>query len=126
MKHVDRRLCSLALSALLLLLACGGKGKPGSDAPGGGPRGPGGPPGMGERGGDMRFPVEVAEVEAQRVEYTVTAVGSVEPYERVQVTARVAGVVERVRFREGDKVTPGRVLVEIEPQRYRVAVTSAQ
>ena len=67
---------------------------------------------------DMRFPVEVAPVESQRVEYTVTAVGSVEAFERVQVTARVAGVVERVRFREGDTVTPGTVLVEIEPQRY--------
>ena len=121
MRHVNRRPWLLALCALVAL-ACGGRGKPVGGDKGGGP---GGPPGA-EGKGDMRFPVEVAEVEAQRVEYTVTAVGSVEPYERVQMTARVAGVVERVRFREGDKVTTGRVLVEIEPQRYRVAVASAQ
>jgi membrane fusion protein, multidrug efflux system len=117
-----RRFAAVVALCAALALACGGKGKPAGGDKGGGP---GGPPGA-EGKGDMRFPVEVTEVEAQRVEYTVTAVGSVEPYERVQVTARVAGVVERVRFREGDKVTTGRVLVEIEPQRYRVAMASAQ
>jgi multidrug efflux system membrane fusion protein len=117
-----RRFAAALTLCVALALACGGKGKPGDDKAGG----PGGPPGGGDQKGDMRFPVEVAEIEAQRVEYTVKAVGSIEPNERVQVTARVAGVVERVRFREGDAVTTGRVLVEIEPQRYRVAVASAQ
>lgn len=74
----------------------------------------------------MRFPVEVAPVESRRVEYALTAVGSIEAYERVQVTARVAGVVERVLFREGDTVKEGQALVEIEPRRYRVAVTAAR
>ena len=37
----------------------------------------------------------------------------------VQVTARVAGVVERVRFREGDTVGPAQVLAEIEPAALR-------
>jgi len=44
------------------------------------------------------FPVEVAPVEARKVEYTLAAVGSVEAFEQVQVTARVTGVVEKVRF----------------------------
>ena len=42
------------------------------------------------------------------------------------MTARVAGVVERVRFREGERVAAGAVLVEIEPQRYQLAVESAR
>ncbi len=88
---------------------------------------PGQPPARGAGGGkaDMRFPVETAPVVARRVEYTLSAVGSVEAYERVQVTARVAGVVERVRFREGESVRSDQVLVEIEPARYTVAVTAA-
>lgn len=74
----------------------------------------------------IEFPVEVAKVEARRVEYTVSAVGSVEAFEQVSVTARVPGTVEKVNFVEGNFVDPGRVLVEIEPERYRLAVESAR
>ena len=56
----------------------------------------------------------------------VNAVGSVDAFEQVQVTARVAGAVEQVRFAEGDVVKKGAPLVEIEVQRYQLAVRSAQ
>ena len=72
------------------------------------------------------FPVEVATVAAQPVEYRVSAVGSVEAFETVQVTARVAGVVDKVDFAEGDSVATGQKLAEIEPDRYRVQVDSAK
>lgn len=74
----------------------------------------------------MEFPVEVEPVRSQKVEYTVQAVGSIEAFERVEVTARVPGAVERVRFTEGQHVNRGQVLVEIEPDRYRLAVESAE
>ncbi|WP_437807225.1 efflux RND transporter periplasmic adaptor subunit [Sorangium sp. So ce1078] len=74
----------------------------------------------------MSFPVEVAPVAAERVEYAVPAVGSVEAFEQVQLTARVAGVVEAVRFMEGDEVKAGQVLVEIDPARYNLAVRAAR
>jgi multidrug efflux system membrane fusion protein len=77
-----------------------------------------------ERG--LSFPVEVAPVEARKVEYTVFAVGSVEAFEQVQVTARVSGVVDRVRFSEGERVTKGAALAAIDPDRYRIAVDSAR
>ena len=121
-----RRYCRLA--ALFLVTACAsacgnGRTEPRTAAPDqrsapGRPRGPG--------AGPAAFPVEVATVEAPNVQYGTTAVGSVEAFERVQVTARVAGVVERVRFREGDVVTVAQVLVEIEPRRYAVAVAAAR
>jgi membrane fusion protein, multidrug efflux system len=102
--------------ALLLLIAtlfaaCDKKGDAAS----------GGPP-----KGKLAFPVELAPVAAEKVEYTVTAVGSVDAYERVQLTARVAGVVEHVRFAEGDVVKKGTVLVEIDPARYNLAVRRAK
>lgn len=78
----------------------------------------------GGKGGS--FPVEVVPVEARRVDYVVSAVGSVDAFEQVQVTARVAGAVEQVRFAEGDVVQKGAALVEIEVQRYQLAVKSAQ
>ena len=74
----------------------------------------------------MLFPVEVLAVQLHAVTYTVSAVGSVEAFETVQVTSRVAGVVEKVRFAEGDRCAAGTVLVEIELQRYRLALESAQ
>ena len=74
----------------------------------------------------MQFPVEVIRVQNRAVTYSLNAVGSVEAFEKVQVTARVAGVVERVLFTEGDRSASGQILVEIEPQRYSLAVESAQ
>jgi multidrug efflux system membrane fusion protein len=74
----------------------------------------------------MQFPVETMTVRDRAVVYSLNAVGSVEAFEKVQVTARVAGVVEKVQFAEGSRVGAGQVLVEIEPQRYTLAVASAQ
>jgi multidrug efflux system membrane fusion protein len=84
----------------------------------------GGGPGRGR--GAMAFPVEVKPVESRRVEYTVTAVGSLEAFERVAVTSRVAGAIERVLFTEGQIVTKGQTLAEVEPERYRLAVSAAE
>lgn len=74
----------------------------------------------------LLYPVETIIVKAQPVTYTVYAVGSVEAFENVQMTARVAGVVEKILFSEGAQVRAGQVLVEIEPQRYNLAVEAAQ
>lgn len=115
------------LAVVALGAACGQK--EGGGAPGGGP--PSGKAGGGGRGGPggrgpMEFPVEVAPIEVRDVEYSVSAVGSVEAFERVQITARVAGVVERVGFTEGQAVKKGEVLAEIEPTRYSLAVEAAK
>ncbi len=83
----------------------------------------------GDRGGDrkkMRFPVETVQVSTEEVSYTIIAVGSVEPFEIVQVTARVSGAVDRVGFIEGRSVSSGTVLVEIDAERYQLAVASAK
>jgi multidrug efflux system membrane fusion protein len=82
----------------------------------------------GGAGGRSRvmFPVDVTPVELRTMVYSVSAVGSIDAFEKVQVTARVAGVVDRVLFAEGNTATVDQVLVEIEPERYRLAVESAQ
>jgi membrane fusion protein, multidrug efflux system len=74
----------------------------------------------------ITFPVETATVKNQSVTYSIYAVGSVEAFEMVMVTARVAGVVDKVLFSEGTYVQSGQELVEIEPERYRLAVESAK
>lgn len=86
----------------------------------------GGPAAGAEGRGRVQFPVDVEQVAVRSLVYSVTAVGSVEAFEKVQVTARVSGAVDRVRFSEGEYAAAGQVLVEIETERYRLAVESAQ
>ncbi|WAM22914.1 efflux RND transporter periplasmic adaptor subunit [Myxococcus sp. NMCA1] len=106
----------LAVAALALGVGCkkDAQSAQGGAAPAGGGR------------AAIQFPVEVAPVESRDVEYVVDAVGSVEAFERVQITARVPGAVERVLFAEGQSVKKGAVLAEIEPARYAIAVRSAE
>jgi multidrug efflux system membrane fusion protein len=115
---VNRLRVALPWTCLVLagfaLSACGGGAAQGDPA--------GGRAGRGQ----LAFPVEVAPVESARVEYSIQTVGSVEAFEQVAVTARVAGVVERVLFQEGDEARPDRVLAEIEPARFRLALDSAR
>jgi membrane fusion protein, multidrug efflux system len=108
--RTSRRAVPLVLAATLAA-GCGGSQ---ADAP------------VAQARGSLRFPVEIESVTAASVEYAIQAVGSVEAFEQVAVTARVAGAVERVLFQEGDTVDPGRVLAEIEPERYRLALAAAQ
>jgi multidrug efflux system membrane fusion protein len=76
--------------------------------------------------GSLKYAVEIAPVVTRSVDFTVKAVGSVEAFEIVPLTARVQGVVEAVRFREGDIVSKGDALVDIEPARYQLGVESAE
>ena len=76
--------------------------------------------------GSAVFPVELAAVESRVVDYSVQSVGTLLAMEEVQVTSRVSGVVEKVRFIEGARVQKGAVLAEIEPERWRIAVASAK
>ena len=56
----------------------------------------------------------------------VTAIGSVEPIKTVAVLPQVQGVLQRVRFREGDEVAAGQVLFEIDPRPYQAALQQAE
>ena len=74
----------------------------------------------------MEYPVQVEPAAAGNVTYSVAGVGSVEAFEQVQVVSRVPGAVDTVRFKEGDAVGAGQVLVEIDPDRYRLTVEAAK
>jgi RND family efflux transporter MFP subunit len=85
----------------------------------------GGRQGRGGRGG-LSFAVDVMPVEVKKAAYVVTAPGTIDAFERVQVTARVAGAVDKVAFTDGQLVKKGDVLVVIDSERYRLAVDSAK
>jgi multidrug efflux system membrane fusion protein len=74
----------------------------------------------------LQYPVQVAPLVPRKLSYTVSAPGSIEAFQQVQITSRVAGAVDRVAFREGAAVKQGDVLVIIERERYEVAVGQAK
>lgn len=74
----------------------------------------------------VKFPVEIQPVEARAVEYTVRGIGTIDVFERVQITARVAGVVDAVKFDEGMQVKANQVLVQIDAARYTLAERQAR
>lgn len=104
----------------LVIIACK---KPEQAAPDTGRRG--GRGGFGGEGG-AAFAVDLFQIEKKKVDYIVTAPGTIDAFERVQVTARVAGAVDHVAFREGQEVKKGDVLVTIDSERFRLAVNSAK
>lgn len=69
--------------------------------------------------------VAVVQVEPRRVPTTYEFTGEVQPYRRVEVRARVDGVVEARPFTEGAIVKPGQVLYRIDPVRPEAAYRSA-
>jgi multidrug efflux system membrane fusion protein len=111
---INRKLVVIAVAAALIAFsgACKKKGSAATAAGGG--------------RGRVQFPVDVEQVPVRSLVYTVAAVGSVEAFEKVQVTARVSGAVDRVLFSEGEYAAAGQTLVEIETERYSLAVGSAQ
>jgi multidrug efflux system membrane fusion protein len=58
--------------------------------------------------------------------YEVAATGTVEPIRTVNVTSQVSGMLRRVRFAEGDEVTRGQVLFEIDRRPYEAALQQAE
>ncbi len=74
----------------------------------------------------MQYPVQVAPLEMRKVAYTVMAPGTIEAFQQVQITARVAGAVDQVGFVEGQQVKAGDVLAVIESERYSIAVEQAK
>ncbi len=112
------RLFLLLLSLLALDLASCKKDDPAAAQVQGG--------GRGARGAGATFAVDVLATEAKSVDYIVQVPGSIDAFERVQVTARVAGIVDRVAFAEGQNVKKGDTLVLIDSERFQLAVNSAK
>lgn len=70
--------------------------------------------------------VVVAPVVARDVPIVLEATGTVEPIRMAAVEAQVGGLLERVAFREGDRVSRGQVLFEIDSRPYVASLRQAE
>jgi membrane fusion protein, multidrug efflux system len=71
-------------------------------------------------------PVGTVYAERTSIADTLGFVGRVEAIDRVEIKARVKGYLEAVLFKEGDFVTQGTSLYEIEREPFQAAVEQAQ
>jgi multidrug efflux system membrane fusion protein len=74
----------------------------------------------------LQYPVQVAPLVVRQVQYNIMSPGSIDAFQQVQITSRVAGAVDRVAFVEGQTVKQGDALVLIEVERFQVAVDQAK
>ena len=79
------------------------------------------------QGGGMSAPaVSVAEVLIQNITPWDEFSGRIEAKETVEIRPRVAGVIDAVRYREGEDVKKGEVLFVIDQRSFRAELERAQ
>lgn len=71
-------------------------------------------------------PVQIATAQRQDVPVVLRNIGAVQAYQSVLVRARVDGTLDKVLFREGQKVKVGDKLAIIDPRLYQAALMQAQ
>lgn len=75
---------------------------------------------------DNADPIRAAEVARRDIIVTATAAGVVEPVTTVEVKSQASGEIVEVLVEEGDLVTPGQLLVRVDPRIPLNAVTQAE
>jgi len=106
------------------------KSKEAPDQGGGfGPPGAGGPPGAsggGGRKGRGGAIVNAAKAEKGDMPVIVSALGTVTPSATVTVKSQISGQLMSVAFQEGQTVTKGQVLAQIDPRPYEQQLAQAE
>ena len=77
-------------------------------------------------GAASKVPVTVAHAEQRAVPFEISATGTAEPVQTVSLQSQVTGVLTRVTFHEGDDVSAGQVLFEIDPRPFQAALDQAK
>lgn len=116
---------ALIVVAVLVVAAVGvrllHKPAAGSRAPAGAAAGKDGP---GAKGAEP-VPVTVEPVNVQNVPVYLTALGTVQALNTVTVNPQIGGLLMRLNFTEGQEVTKGQVLAEIDPRSLQAAYDQA-
>jgi len=76
--------------------------------------------------GNQVTTVQTAKVARQKIVETVTATGRIQPKTQVKISADVAAKITLLNVNEGDWVEQGDLLVQLDRERFRAAVESAE
>lgn len=79
-----------------------------------------------QKGNNKAATVKVEAVEARDLVASVTASGQVSPRTKVDVSADITGKIIRLAVKEGDQVTKGQFLLQIDPQTFDAALQRSQ
>jgi membrane fusion protein, multidrug efflux system len=77
-------------------------------------------------GAPPAVPVSVAIAAQESLPVDIRAIGSVEPFDTVQIKSQIAGELMSVKFNEGADVKKGDLLFEIDSRPYREALRQAE
>jgi multidrug efflux system membrane fusion protein len=88
------------------------------------PRGPN--PAWAGSGGAPVVPVKAVAAERRALPVHLKAIGTVTPLNSVTVRSRVDGELLKIHFREGQQVTKGDLLAEIEAEPYRILLAQVE
>ncbi len=77
------------------------------------------------KGRNKATEVRIEEVERRDLVASVTASGQVQPQTKVDLASDITGRIVRLAVKEGDLVTRGQFLLEIDPSQYRAAAERA-
>ncbi len=69
-------------------------------------------------GGEKATAVYIEKAAARDIEEVVSAPGQIDPRVKVNLSSNVIGKIERLHFKEGDDVTKGQLLVDLERATY--------
>jgi membrane fusion protein (multidrug efflux system) len=103
----------LALCCFVMASGC----SRGNSAEGGPGRGP---------GGAQTIPVSAEKAQHRDLARRVTVTGPIEPIRSVSVNAQTAGTVERVIVEEGNRVTSGQLMAELDAREIRAQLDRAE
>ena len=77
------------------------------------------------KGRNKATEVRIEQVERRDLVASVTASGQVQPQTKVDLASDITGRIVRLAVKEGDLVTKGQFLLEIDPSQYRAAAERA-
>ena len=77
------------------------------------------------KGRNKATEVRMENVERRDLVASVTASGQVQPHTKVDLASDITGRIVRLAVKEGDQVTKGQFLLEIDPSQYRAAAERA-
>ena len=70
--------------------------------------------------------VTVSQPKAEKVERIISTIGTLEPQNVVQLATEVSGLIQEIKFEEGQEVKQGEVLVVLDPTTFKLNLDNAQ